>query len=207
MKRASDWAAILTAYLIGVVGAVQVGRIAPAATSLRSEFDLGLAELGWSVSLVTLASAILGLLAGYWVNTTGPRLALLVGCALLTVSVFVSSLSTSSLMLLSIRAIEGFGYLAIVVAAPTLIAAEAKERDMPRALALWGTFFTLGLSLGAIAGGWVSDIFGWQLWFVSNGVLLVLTLALAYMMLPAGATTEPDMPQATREGRRLPAAS
>ena len=48
---------------------------------------------------------------------------------------------------------------------PTLIAAASSDRDRPAALALWGTFFTVGLSLAAIAGGWLSEDLGWRGWF------------------------------------------
>ncbi|GHE00710.1 hypothetical protein U879_14550 [Defluviimonas sp. 20V17] len=82
------------------------------------------------------------------------------------------------------RAVEGIGYLAIVVAAPTLIAENAAERNQPAALALWGTFFTPGLSLAAIAGGTLAPAWGWQAWFAANGGLVAATAVVGFLLLP-----------------------
>jgi len=60
MATKTNWKAILAVYLIGVAAAAQVGRIAPAANSLREDMAMGLTTYGWMVSLITFASAVLG---------------------------------------------------------------------------------------------------------------------------------------------------
>ena len=42
MATKSNWKAILAVYLIGVAAAAQVGRIVPAANSLREDMAMGL---------------------------------------------------------------------------------------------------------------------------------------------------------------------
>ena len=132
MATKTNWKAILAVYLIGVAAAAQVGRIAPAASSLREDMAMGLTTYGWMVSLITFASAALGLAAGYWVVRRGPRFALFAGMAVLFVGLVLATLSPSKTVMLLARVAEGLGYLAIVVAAPTLIAREASGRDTAR---------------------------------------------------------------------------
>ncbi len=184
MVEKSNWKAILFVYLIGVVGAVQVGRIAPAANSLRNEMAIELATLGWIVSLITFAAALLGLVAGLWVVRRGPRFALLAGLTVLISSVLIATLSSSVTLLLVARVAEGLGFLAIVVAAPTLIAREASSKDIARSLALWSTYFPLGISTAAIAGGFMSEVFGWRVWFGANAGLLVTITIFAVFSIP-----------------------
>ena len=74
-------------------------------------------------------SAVLGLAAGYWVVRRGPRFALFAGLAVLFVGLVVATASPSMTVMLFARVAEGLGYLAIVVAAPTLIAREASAKD------------------------------------------------------------------------------
>ena len=168
----TSWSAILAIYAIGVLGSMQVGRLATAADVLREELLLSLIQLGWLISLITVASAALGTAAGFWVTVTGPRRALLSGTFALAVFVVLAAMSTSAEMLLVFRALEGLGYLAIVIAAPTLMARYALGRDRDRALALWGTFFTTGLAMSAMAGGWITATLGWRSWFAANSLLL-----------------------------------
>lgn len=177
MAERSDWRAIFSAFLAGVAGAVQVGRVAPVAPVLQQEFQLDLFSLGWLVSLITLASALLGLLTGYWVVRYGLRASVLLGAILMAACAAGGAIATSVHMLIGARIVEGFGYLIVVIAAPTLIAQEASRKDVPFALAMWGTFFTLGLSIAAFAGGVISQVIGWRGWFLTcAGLMLVAAL-------------------------------
>ncbi|WP_107497476.1 MFS transporter [Thalassobius sp. I31.1] len=183
----SDWQAIIAVFLVGVAGAVQVGRIAPVIPAIQQEFQLDLFTIGWIVSLITLASACFGLLAGFWVVQGGLRKSVVIGALVMGVCSVAAALSTSVSMLIGARVIEGFGYLAIVVAAPTLIAREASQKDAPFALALWGTFFTLGLSLAAFAGGAISELIGWHGWFMTTAGLVLLSALAALVSVPKSA--------------------
>ena len=189
MVRRTNWWTILIAYGVGVVGAIQVGRAAPATEALRADIALDLATLGWAVSLITLASAVLGLAVGYLVVRRGARRVLALGTAILAASVLLAAFVGTVPALLLVRVLEGVGYLGIVVAAPTLIARAAAPKDAPVALALWGTFFTLGLSIAAIAGGWLSELLGWRGWYGVNAAVLAVAVSLAYRALPRDAAT------------------
>lgn len=184
MAVETDWRRILSAYAIGVAGAMQVGRVAPAEDALRNQLALGLSGLGWAVSLITFASAAFGILAGYRVMRAGPRRALLLGALALAGCTLAASAAPTAGVLLLCRVLEGFGYLAIAVAAPTLITGAASPKDRPAALALWGTFFTLGLSLAAIAGGSLSAAWGWRGWFAANAALVLVAALIGARALP-----------------------
>ncbi|MCB1331388.1 MAG: MFS transporter [Maritimibacter sp.] len=185
MTEKSDWTAILSAFLVGVAGAIQVGRVAPVASALQADLYLDLATLGWLVSLITLASALLGLVAGHWVIRAGLRRSIFAGAVLMGLCAIVSALAQSLPVLIGARIAEGVGYLVVVVAAPTLIVREAAAKDMPLALAVWGTFFTLGLSISAIAGGAVLDLIGWRGWFLASAALVVVAALAARLSMPA----------------------
>ena len=206
MATKTNWKAILAVYLIGVAAAAQVGRIAPAANSLREDMAMGLTTYGWMVSLITFASAVLGLAAGYWVVRRGPRFALFAGMAVLFVGLVLATLSPSKTVMLLARVAEGLGYLAIVVAAPTLIAREASGRDTARSLALWGTFFPLGISTAAITGGLLSELFGWRVWFGVNAAVLFPIALLALASVPADPGVQQRSPAAWQSAAAVPIA-
>lgn len=198
MAGKSDWPSILSAFLIGVAGAVQVGRIAPVATLIQSELALDLFAIGWLVSLITAASAVLGLAAGYWVVRTGLRRSLIIGALIMGASALISVAITSVPVLIGARILEGIGYLVVVVAAPTLIARDAAPKHVAFALALWGTFFTLGLSIAAFVGGALAEPIGWRGWFVVSAGLILLATLLALMAIPKD-TPETSTPTTIRD--------
>ena len=184
MTERSDWLAILSAFLVGVAGAVQVGRVAPVSTLIQDNLQLDLFTLGWLVSLITLASAVLGLIAGYWVVRAGLRASVMIGALLIGSCAIISALAASVPILIGARVVEGLGYLVVVVAAPTLIAREAAPKDAPFALAMWGTFFTLGLSIAAFAGGFLSASVGWRGWFLASSGIVFISAIAALVCIP-----------------------
>lgn len=200
MKK-TNWKVVFTAFAIGVLSALQVGRIAPVADEIRTDLFLNLSTLGWAVSLITFASALLGVPAGYWISRQGPRTALIAGTFLLAACVAFSTFATSAGLLLLGRAMEGFGYLAVAVAAPTLISTQVTERDRPRALALWGTFFAFGISIAAIAAGNVSELLGWRGWFAVNVALIVLAGVGAAIIIPRDLAVPSPRSQSNKSAR------
>ncbi len=184
ISEKTGWKLIFSAYALGVAAAVQVGRVAPVAPLIQKDLQIELNMLGWVISLITLASALLGLLAGVLVIRVGLRASLLTGALLTGVCAGLAALAGSVAMVIVLRVIEGVGYLIIVVAAPTLIAGRATEKDAPLALALWGTFFTLGLSIAAFSGGIITDMIGWRGWFLANAGLIVAVGVAATVTVP-----------------------
>ena len=180
----THWRPILVVYAVGVMASLQVGRVAPAAESLQQTFGVGLAAIGVMVALINLAPALLGAAAGTWVDRLGPRGSLTLGCGILAAAAMAAAAPMPWEALLALRVVEGLGYLLIVVAAPTVIAAEARGRGLARGMALWGTFFTLGLSAAAFAGGVVVQRFDWAAWFAASGVLGLAALAAVRLALP-----------------------
>jgi len=194
MAGQSNWRAILSAFFVGVAGAIQVGRVAPVATFLQQDLELDLLSLGWLVSLITLASALFGLLAGYLVVKNGLRASIVLGALLMGCSALIAAFAASVPMLTGSRIFEGIGYLVVVVSAPTLIARDASAKDVPFALAMWGTFFTLGLSIAAFAGGMVSEVAGWRGWFFTSSVLVFLAALFAFIAIPKDVRSTEDAP-------------
>ena len=184
----TDWRIVIIAYLAGVAGAIQVGRVAPAVEAIVSELSVTLSVFGWAISLITLASALGGVLAGILVSRWGERRFILIGCGILAFATSLSTIAPSVHWLLLLRACEGVGYLIIVIAAPTLIALSSSRTDLAKALALWATFFNVGIGIAALSGGWLSEIFGWRMWYGLNAILCGLVLLALWAFLPKDAT-------------------
>lgn len=207
MIQKSNWRAILSAFLVGVAGAIQVGRIAPVATFIQEDLQLDLPTVGWLVSLITLSSAVLGLIAGYWVVRAGLRTSLVIGAFAMGACAAVAALAPTVPMLLGARIVEGLGYLVVVVVAPTLIAREAAPKDAPFALALWGTFFTLGLSIAAFAGGALVEPVGWRSWFFASAGIVVVTAIAALVTIPKDQIEDADRSKVWKTVSEMPKAS
>ena len=110
------------------------------------------AVLGFMVSLVGFVGILFGVAAGLLVARIRYRralsAALWMGAAVSAVQALLPALP----WMLAVRVLEGVSHLAIVVAAPTLIAQLCAPKDRGLALTLWGTFFGVAFAILAWGG-------------------------------------------------------
>lgn len=173
---------IIFLWLVGVLAAAQLAKMAVLAPTLRRTFDLSLAQAGLLISLLEVGGALLGFAAGLLIGRIGARRFLLAGLTVLALSGAAEAIATDRDALFVARAVEGLGYVLVVVAAPTLIAAIATEQQRGPALALWSTFVPLGVALGSALTGILAIRFAPQcvllLWAASFAAALALAARL-----------------------------
>ncbi|HEV7372428.1 MFS transporter [Arenibaculum sp.] len=167
----TDWREIWALYAAGVTAAYQFGKVAVVAGELRAELGLTLAGIGWAVSLVNLLGVGLGAAAGAWADRIGTRRALVLGLAATALAGAAQAAAPDAALLLAARAVEGLGYLVVVVAAPTLIARRAADGDRVAALALWATFVPVGFALANALSGLLAGPLGWRGLFLLDAAL------------------------------------
>ena len=170
--QTTSWGLVLTLWGAGLGGAAQYGKFSVIFDQLPLVYPEAGAALGFVVSIVGLVGIFFGIVAGLLVARIRYRRALLwalwAGAA---ISLFQALLPPLPLMLLS-RTVEGFSHLAIVVAAPTLIAQLCAPKDRGLALTLWGTFFGVAFAVLAWAGLPLVAGFGLPALFVAHGLYM-----------------------------------
>lgn len=177
----SDWFLILLVFVIGLNAAAQVIKISLTLHPLSIEFNRSLPEISILVSLVGLISILFGLVTGNIVATFGARRVMLIALLIGAFTSLLEALLPQFLLMSILRLIEGFSHLALVVAAPAMLAHVANDRDRPIAMALWATFFGMAFAIGTVI---VPKLLAWgglQLLFASHGFfLLILTVLFAW---------------------------
>lgn len=156
----TDWFRIFLLWGAGLGAAAQYGKVSVIFDQLPSLYPEAGAVLGWAVSLVGGVGIVLGIIAGFTVSRVGLRRALIWALWLGAAMSLLQALVPPLWLFFATRLIEGLSHLAIVVAAPTLIASLSATRDRGLTLTIWGTFFGvafavlawLGLPLVARAG-------------------------------------------------------
>lgn len=185
------WSGVLLLYGIGLIASSFLGKVAPIGPLLQRELGLGLVEVGWAVSTITAVAGVLGAAVGFWLARFGARRALLLGLVILGGAGMLTAAGSGAAVMVAARAIEGVGYLLVVVAAPTLIARLSRGPDQGSALALWGTFIPVGLAISAFGGGAVAAAVGWRGWLCLIAVLPALALPLVLVAIAADEPSEP----------------
>ncbi|MEX0310209.1 MAG: MFS transporter [Tateyamaria sp.] len=173
----------------GLGAAGQYAKISVIFDQLPAVYPDAGAGLGFVVSLVGFVGILLGVAAGLVVARVRYRRAMLwalwAGAAL---SLFQATLPSLPWMLVS-RALEGVSHLAMVVAAPTLIAQLSAARHRGFTLTLWSTFFSVAFTLLVALGLPLVAALGLPALFVAHALWLavfavILTLFLRPLEVP-----------------------
>ncbi|MEE4189436.1 MAG: MFS transporter [Roseobacter sp.] len=168
----TPWGLVLVLWGAGLAAAAQYGKFSVTYHLLPAVYPDAGALLAFVVSVVGFVGIVLGIVAGLVVARVRYRRALLwalwTGAALSVFQAFLPPLP----WLLASRLLEGVSHLAIVVAAPTLIAYLCAPADRGLALTLWGTFFAVAFALLAWAGLPLVATMGLPALFVFHGAYM-----------------------------------
>jgi MFS transporter, CP family, cyanate transporter len=149
----------------GVCAALHVGKLPPAIAALQQALGMTLLQAGFLLSLVQAAGMVAGIAFGVVADAMGLRRSMLVGLALLACASALGAVADGVPMLLALRAVEGFGFLMVVLPAPGLMRRLVAPQRLSVMLGVWGTYMPLGAALGLLAGPvWIAA-FGWRHWW------------------------------------------
>jgi len=167
-----SWPLILALWGAGLGAAMQYAKISVIYDVLAQAYPEAGAALGWLVSGVGALGIVLAVAAAMLVARIGYRRAMLGGLWLGAALSLTQALLPPLPVMLLLRLIEGPSHLAIVVAAPTLIAQIATDAQRGLALTLWGTFFGVAFAVMAWLGRPLALQVGVPALFILHGVYM-----------------------------------
>ncbi|MBL8352387.1 MAG: MFS transporter [Burkholderiaceae bacterium] len=160
---------------------MNVGKVPLALPTLRTELGLSLVQAGWVSSMLTTLAVVAALGFGLAAGRVGALRMVLSGL-LLSAAASLAALAVHDggdfARLILTRFVEGAGFLAVVVAAPTLISAAAAPQDRRFALGVWSTYMPAGAGLAMALSPLLLPAFGWRgLWVVTAAALAAAAAA------------------------------
>ncbi len=172
--------AVAAVLFAGVCAAMQSSKLAPAIPLLRAELGLSLVQAGFALSMVQGAGMVAGVVFGAWAQSLGLKRAMLLGLSLLTVASAWGTTAQGPVGVLLCRALEGLGFLWVVLPAPALLRLQVLPVQVSKVLGFWGSYMPLGTALALLLGPWVMQWMHWQAWW------WVCTAASALALLAVG---------------------
>jgi CP family cyanate transporter-like MFS transporter len=191
----------LLVILGGVAAALHVGKLPPAIGALQDTLGLTLVQAGFLLSLVQAAGMSLGLFFGAWADVLGLKRSLVAGLLLLSAAGAGGGLASwlappqAVPLLLVLRALEGLGFLMVVLPAPALVRRLVAPGRVATMLGVWGAYMPLATALALLAGPLAVTTFGWPRWWWA---LALVSAAMALVV--ARGVPNPDRPAAPAGG-------
>jgi EmrB/QacA subfamily drug resistance transporter len=174
---------LLVATIASFIFPFMASTVIIALPSLGKELSLGTVMLNWVATAYLLSSAALLVPFGRIADIYGRKKIFTWGIAIFTVSSLLCGIATSATMLISFRVLQGIGGAMLAGTSVALLTTVFPANERGKVLGIIVAAAYLGLSLGPVLGGILTQHLGWRSIFFLGAVLGSLVLGVVLWKL------------------------
>ena len=167
------WTATL---LCGLAVAYNSGAVMAAAPFMKIDLDLDSNTLQWvMISYMLVATVLVGVMGGFS-DIFGRLRLLMLGAVMFSLGSLICLFADSGAVVIAGRSVQAVGGAGIFGTGVAVLTVATPERLRTLALGLWSAAVALGLGIGPLIGGLLTDWFDWRAIFAFDIVLLAAGL-------------------------------
>lgn len=175
--------ALFIALLAGFLTPFDLSAVNIALPTIGSEFSMDAIEMGWIATAYLLAAGVFLVPFGRIGDIWGRKKVFLAGLFFFTLASALLVFSTSTLMIILVRVLQGFGGAMIFGTTVAILTSVAPANERGRMLGIYTTAVYIGLSSGPFLGGILTAWFGWRSIFFINIPVGIFAMALVLFLL------------------------
>jgi EmrB/QacA subfamily drug resistance transporter len=175
--------ALVIAALSSFLPPFMAASINIALPAIGAEFSMDAVLLGWIATSYLLAAAVFLIPFGRLADIHGMKKIFVIGLAVYTIASLLSAVAPSANVLIAVRIIQGVGSAMLFSTGTAILICLFPPHERGKVLGINVAFVYLGLSLGPVLGGFLTQSFGWRSIFLVNVLLGLIVLALVLWKL------------------------
>ena len=177
------WLALSVTTLVFFLVVVDVSAVNVAFPSIRDDFGVSEATLGWVISGYAITVAALLLVAGRYADSYGRKRLFLPGVAIFTVGSMLSAISPNAGLLIASRVVQGVGGAIILATAIAVVLPDFPANKRSTVIGIIGATGSLGAVVGPALGAVLTDVWSWRGIFWINVPLAIVVLGVGPRLL------------------------
>ena len=173
------WKALAVVCAAFFMTILDVSIVNVALPSIGTSLHFSRDNLQWVITAYAITYGGFLLLAGRMADLFGRRRVFVVGLIVFTIASLFCGLAWSEPVLITFRAIQGFGAAIITPSALSIVMTTFEEgAERNKALGIWGALGGGGAAVGVLAGGVLTQYLSWRWIFYVNVPVGAIALAL-----------------------------
>ncbi|CAM5243594.1 MFS transporter OS=Streptomyces tendae OX=1932 GN=GUR47_32210 PE=4 SV=1 [Streptomyces tendae] len=181
---ARRWWALLVLCLSLMISVMANTALTVAAPDMTRDLDLSSSDLQWVIDAYTVPYAALMLLLGAIGDKYGRRGSLALGLLVMAAGGVAGAFADTSLQVIAVRAVMGFGAAMIMPATLSLLAATFPREERAKAITIWAATSGLSIAAGPLIAGVLLKDNGWESTFLINVPVCAVAILAAYVLVP-----------------------
>jgi MFS family permease len=173
---------VMTMMLPVFLGSIDQSILATSLPTIGRAFG-DVHDLPWLITSYLIAGTALTPLYGKFADIHGRRATLLIALGIYMVGSLVSAMSTSMLMLICGRVVQGCGGGGLTTTANMVLGDIASPKDRAKYYAYFSAAFTSAGACGPTVGGWICQHWHWSLIFLWKFPFCLIAGTLSFIML------------------------
>ncbi|HVL60661.1 MAG TPA: MFS transporter [Microbacterium sp.] len=174
---------MISLFTVSFLGALDHTVVATSLATIAG--DLGAVEqMSWVLVSYTLASTVVLPVLGKLADLIGARFIFLSSLVLFLIASLLCGFAQDMTQLALARVGQGVGSAGLHLMPQTIIGEVTSPRERPRVLSIIGVAFPVAILVGPLAGGLITDAWGWRWVFWINIPVGLIALALAVVAVP-----------------------
>jgi len=170
------WLALGVTTLVFFLVVIDVSAVNVAFPSIRDDFGVSEATLGWVISGYAITVAALLLVAGRYADSYGRKRLFLPGVAIFIVGSMLCAISPNAGSLIAARVVQGVGGAIILATAIAVVLPDFPANKRSTVIGFIGATGSLGAVVGPALGAVLTDVWSWRGIFWINVPLAVIVL-------------------------------
>lgn len=170
---------LFIAILAGFITPFDGSAVNIALPAIGAEFHMDAIALSWVATAYLLSSALFLVPFGKIADIYGRKKVFLYGITIFSLSSLIMTMASSSEMLIGVRVVQGIGSAMIFGTGVAIVTSVFPPGERGKALGTYITAVYIGLSVGPLLGGAMTQYLGWRSIFFVNvpiGITAVLLI-------------------------------
>ena len=172
------WWVVATMALTTLLMTIDFNGLTVALPTIGRDLDTSTTGLQWTINAYLLALAAPSVAAGRLADIFGRRMVLLIGTTVFVVGSAGSGLAQTDWWLIAARVVQGFGAAAFFAASLSIVSNAFPPDQRSKGIGVWAGIGTVGLAIGPLIGGFLTQALSWRWFFFVNIPVAVLAIAL-----------------------------
>lgn len=172
--------AMLVTTLTSFMAPFMISSVNVAMPAIQADFQMDAVQLSWISTAYLLAMAVGLVPAGKIADIRGRKKVFAVGLGVYTLGSGLAVFANSAAILIGLRGLQGLGAAMFVTTGMAIITSIFPPNRRGRVIGIYVAAVYIGLSVGPVVGGFLTQYFGWRSIFL---VMLPLGLPMLFLTI------------------------